>query len=136
TRSGLTMSGLVVSTADAGTTPSASKGDSLKGHLAGAPTTARAFSAADAIVVFANVFESEQPKEHTVTVTTTVTDDNCKDVFKAAEDRGGEALAGKPDVQTTIPLKGLAPGSYVIPLEARSAAGGAPASRQVAITIK
>ena len=76
---------------------------------------------------------------HTLDITTTLTADEGRVVFKNAEERSTADLAGKRGgfgYGTTMSLKDYAPGLYVLKVEARSRLGSnATASREVQIAI-
>ena len=86
------------------------------------------------------MYDNETSTPHKVDITTTVTSDAAAVVFKSDEERASSELGGQHGgygTTTRIPLKDLAPGTYVLKVEARSRLGkGASASREVQFTVE
>jgi hypothetical protein len=104
------------------------------------PSTRRAFSRQDRLVVLAEIYprvrsESRPP---TVEITTTIKATDEQAVFTSTEERGGEELTGPGEGiihRVEIPLTGLAPGDYLLEMRARHTAEEIVVSRQVLIEI-
>lgn len=96
------------------------------------PTTLREFSIDDELTSYVEAYASPQTPVHTVDVITTVRSSDGRVVFNAEEERSSDqrrrAALG---VSTRIPLKGLAPGLYVLMVEARARANSSDPVRQV-----
>jgi VWFA-related protein len=135
----LSMSGLVLTSASSGLEPTAKPDADLRQVLPGPPAAARSFAQNDQIAFFADVYDNDLSAVHTLDITTTLTADEGRVVFKNAEERSTADLAGKRGgfgYGTTMSLKDYAPGLYVLKVEARSRLGSnATASREVQIAI-
>ena len=135
----LAMSGLVLTSASSGLEPTAKPDADLRQVLPGPPAAARSFAQNDQIAFFADVYDNDLSAVHTLDITTTLTSDEGRVVFKNAEERSTADLAGKRGgfgYGTTMSLKDYAPGLYVLKVEARSRLGSnATASRDVQIAI-
>jgi VWFA-related protein len=132
------MSGLVVTSAAASRMPTASPDPELKDVLPGPPAAAREFPAGDTLMLFTEVYDGEGAKPHHVDITTTLTSNEGRVVFTTTEDRASSELGGSRGgygYRAEIPLKELAPGLYVLQVEARSRLGPA-AARQLQIEIR
>jgi len=100
----------------------------------------RSFPQNDELVLFAEVYDNAGNTPHKVDITATVTADEGKVMFKADEVRDSTDLGGQRGgygFTTKIPLKDLAPGSYVLKVDARSRLKDAPAaSRELQFTVE
>ena len=135
----LVMSGLVLTSAASSMAPTAKPDADLRQVLPGPPVAARSFPQNDQIAFFTDVYDNDLSAVHTLDITTTLTADEGRVVFKNAEERSTADLAGKRGgfgYGSTLALKDYAPGLYVLKVEARSRLGNnATASREVQITI-
>jgi VWFA-related protein len=135
----LSISGLIVSSMAAGAVPTAGAIAEIGDVLRAPPTTARVFSAQDEIAVLAEVYDNQGAQSHTVDITATLKAEGRVQVFANSERRSSKELGGARGgygYTTRIPLKDLAPGLYVLTIEAKSTlAGNAAAVRQVQIRI-
>jgi hypothetical protein len=98
----------------------------------------RTFAQNEELALFAEIYDNEASRPHKVDITTTITTDEGKVVFKKDDVRDSSELAGKRGAYlypTRIPLKDLVPGSYVLQVAAGSRLGGIAAERQVRIGI-
>ena len=135
----LVMSGLAL-TSRAGAAELTPRPDELlKTVLPGPPAGSRTFSRDDEIALFAEVYDNEAASPHKVDITSTVTSDEGKVMYKTDEERSSADLLGKRGgygYTAQIPIKDLPPGSYVLKVEARSRLGqGATAGREVQFTV-
>ena len=93
----------------------------------------------DLVVLFAEVYDNAGATPHKVDITTTVTADEGKVMFKTDEVRDSSDLGGQRGgygYTTKIPMKDLALGRYVMKVEARSRLGQTPSvSREVEFTV-
>jgi len=121
----LTMSGLAVTSASAGQVPTA--GESfLRDLLPSPPTTSREFASRDQLAVLAEVYDNLGAQAHAVEMTTTVRSDDGKEVYSHSERRQSSELRGARGgygYSSMVPLTGLAPGLYVLKVEARASMG-------------
>jgi len=140
TRLPLSMSGLVISSLRNNVVPTPRPDEVLQKMLAGHPTTAREFHSDDELGVAAEVYDAQGDHAHKVHITTTLLADAGKAVFQHADERSSTELQGKTGgygYSVRVPLKGLAPGLYVLRVEARSTLGKeAQASREVQVVVR
>jgi VWFA-related protein len=120
----LVMSGIAMTAASAGQTPTARSKDPLRDFLPGPPTAAREFQRADELALFAEVYENAPgAPAHKLDITTTVRSDDGRVVMQNQEERASTELKGGRGgygFTTRIPLTDFAPGRYVVHVEARS----------------
>src|SRR5262249_37778160 len=138
-KSSLSMSGLVL-TSHAGTVlPTTRPDEQLRPVLPGPPVALRTFPRNDELSLFVEVYDNQAASPHKVDITTTVTSDDAKVVFKNDEERSSTDIQGKRGgygYSTRIAMQDLAPGNYVLKVEARSRLGrGATASRELQFTV-
>ncbi len=135
----LSMSGLAITSMSGAALPTAHPDEQLKDVLPAPPVALRTFPGNDEIAVFAEVYDNQASSPHKVDITTTITADDSKVVFKNEEERSSTDIQGKRGgygYTAQIPLKDLAPGLYVLKVEARSRLGqNTTASRQVQFTV-
>ncbi|MCX6539562.1 MAG: VWA domain-containing protein [Acidobacteria bacterium] len=135
-----TMSGLLLTSSRANATPS-TKNDrlqALQSVLPTPPTVARVFGRDESLTLMAEVYDRSRTP-NAVTIVTTVRTADGTEVFRREGTRTGAELKSAKGVYQhleTVPLSSLAPGCYVLTVEASS--GGKPESsirRQVPIDI-
>jgi VWFA-related protein len=117
------ISGLVLTSAAGSAFPTAKADEQLKPMMPGPPVALRAFPQNDEIALFTEVYDNGGASPHKVDITTSVTTDEGKVLFKTDEVRDSADLGGKRGgygYTTRVPLKDLALGSYVLKVEARS----------------
>jgi VWFA-related protein len=135
----LSMSGIVLTSVTASRVPTVRPDEELRQLLPASPVATRVFPANDEIALFAEVYDNAASTPHKVDITTTVTSDEGKVMFKTDEARDSSDIQGKSGgygYTARVPLKGLPPGLYVLKVEARSRLGAAPtADRQVQFRI-
>ncbi|HMD34289.1 MAG TPA: VWA domain-containing protein, partial [Vicinamibacterales bacterium] len=134
------VSGLVLTSALASQVPSAKLDEQLRGVLPGPPAALRSFPQNDEIALFAEIYDNAGGAAHKVDVTTTVTTDEGRVLFKDEETKDSADLAGKKGgfgYSSRVPLKDLEPGRYVLTVSAKSRLGNSAAvDRQVLITVE
>jgi VWFA-related protein len=134
------MSGLVVTSGAGAALPTVKADEQLKPMLPAAPIALRAFPQNDEIALFTEVYDNSGSTPHKVDITTTVTTDEGKQMFKTEETRDSADLGGKRGgygYMTRIPMKDLALGSYVLKVEAKSRLGKTPpVSRELQFTVE
>jgi hypothetical protein len=119
----LGMSGVFVTSRNTGGVPTAGNIPDLGDALPAPPTTARTFTVGDELAVFAEIYDNQGAQPHTVDITATLKAEGRVEVFTNAERRASAELGGARGgfgYATRIPLEGLAPGLYVLRVEARS----------------
>ena len=135
----IAMSGLVLTSVAASTMPTARPDNELRTLLPGPPAGARTFAQNDQLAIFTDVYDNDVSPAHKVDITTSLTADAGRVVFKNEDVRTTEDLGGKPGgfgVGTTLSLADFEPGLYVLKVEARSRLGAdVMASRDVQIRI-
>jgi VWFA-related protein len=131
----LTMSGIAITSMAGASLPTTKPDEQLKTVLPGPPVALRTFPPNDELGLFVEVYDNEASKPHKVDITTTVTSDDAKVVFKNDEERSSTDIQGKRGgygYVGRIPIRDLAPGRYVLKVEARSRLGqGATVDREV-----
>ncbi len=125
TKSKVAISGVVLTAATAQVTPTAEPDPVFKALLPGPPTTRREFYNIDTLSAYAEVYNNlATPTPHTVDITTRVLSESGQEVFKSAEERSSKDLQGAKSggfgYSAQVPLKDMAPGRYVLRVEARS----------------
>jgi VWFA-related protein len=135
-----TMSGLLLTSPSASRVVTARPDPLLEGLLPGPPTTIREFQVGEEIALFTEVYDNQLTPRHMVDITTNVLTDEGRVVFTASDTRSSDELEGKPGgygYSARVPLKDLAPGLYVLKVEARTRLGNTePISRQVQFRIR
>lgn len=135
----LAMSGLVLSSAYAGAVPTAGVVPEIKDLLPGPPTTARNFARNDELAVLAEVYDNAGTQPHTVEIVTSLLDEAGRTASSQSEQRSSRDLGGARGgygYLAVIPLKDIAPGQYVLRVEARSSLkDGGRVSRDTLIRI-
>jgi hypothetical protein len=136
----LLMSGLAVTSGFAARTVTANPDPAFKDILPAPPTTRREFPAGDTVSLFAEIYDNQRTP-HRVAIRTTVTADDGRVVFTAADERRSEELGGTRGGgfghTATVPLAGLAAGRYVLRVEAQTLlSGGATAARELEFRIR
>ena len=134
------MSGLVLTSAAGAALPTAKADEQLKPMMPGPPVALRTFPQNDEIVLFTEVYDNAGASPHKVDITTTVTTDEGKVLFKTDETRDSTDLGGKRGgygYTTRVPLKDLALGRYVLKVEAKSRLGNTPpVARELQFTVE
>ena len=135
----LSISGLALTSASSGLTPTARSKDPLAKMLPGPMTTYRDFVAGDEIAMFAEVYDNSGKQAHKVDIEATLKAEGGQTVFQTREERDSSELAGGPGgygFTARIPLKDVAPGLYVLRVLGRSRVGDQPeASRETIIRV-
>src|SRR3954465_8229896 len=123
------MSGLVLTSGAGSVFPTVKADEQLKPMLPGPPIALRSFPQNDEIALFTEVYDNAGSTPHKVDIVTTVTTDEGKVLYKTDEMRDSADLGGKRGGYghtSRVPLKDLAPGSYVLKVEAKSRLGQTP----------
>jgi VWFA-related protein len=135
----LSISGVVVTSRTAGGVPTAGAIPDLGDAMPAPPTTAREFSAGDELLVLAEIYDNQGGQPHSVDITATLKAEGRVQVFANSERRSSKELGGARGgygYTTHIPLQDLAPGLYVLAIEAKSSLGKTDAaSREVQIRV-
>lgn len=141
TKDKFNMSGVVLTAATARVTPTAKADEVLQKSLPGPPTTRREFYPIDVLALYAEVYDRIQSNvPHTVDVTTRLVDANGKEVSRTADARKSNEFQGPQGgsfgYNAQIPLADIAPGRYMLQVEARARIKDAqPVRREMLITV-
>jgi VWFA-related protein len=141
TKGDLTMSGVMLTSSGASRLLTVATRDPLRDLLPGPPTTAREFSAGETITLFAEVYDNARtPAAHTVDLQAVIRADDGRILQTVSEQRSSSELkgsAGGYGFEAALPLEGLAPGLYVVHVEARLNTGSRTVvSRDVEIRVR
>ncbi|HEY7056101.1 MAG TPA: hypothetical protein VH458_06235, partial [Vicinamibacterales bacterium] len=139
----LVMSGIAITSASASRVPTASPDPSVnefKDVLPAPPTASRDFPRNDELAIFTEIYDNIGSTAHRIGITASVLSDEGKTVFTTSDERRSEELQGASGgygYTTKIPLTGLAPGRYVLRVEAKSMLGNAePVKREVEFRVQ
>jgi hypothetical protein len=136
----LSMGGVLLTSSSAGRMPTANPDADFKDILPGSPTAVREFPSGDQLTLAVDVYDNKAATPHRVEIRTSVTADDGAVVFSSKDERRSEELKGVNGTYghvTTVPLKGVAPGRYVLRVEAQSfLSNGATAAREVEFTVR
>jgi VWFA-related protein len=119
----MSMSGLALTSVASSLVPTARPKDPLAKLMPGPMSTHRAFVQSDEIALFAEVYETGGAPAHKVEIALTMKAEGGQTVFQTREERDSSELAGSSGgygFATRIPLKDIAPGLYVLRVEAQS----------------
>ena len=140
TKGDLNMGGLLLSSAYASRTPTANPDADFKQILPASPTALREFPTGDELALAVDVYDNRAFTPHRVVIRTTLTSDTGTNVFSASDERKSEELkaaTGTFGHVANVPLKGVAPGRYVLRVEAQSTLDkAAVAAREIEITVR
>jgi hypothetical protein len=135
----LAMSGLALASVFASRTVTANPDAGFKDVLPGPATSLRTFPRGDTLSLFAEVHDN-QKIAHRVAIRTTVTGESGQITFSASDERLSEDLGGKGGAfghTVTIPLAEMAPGRYVLRVEATTLLSeGASAARELEFRVR
>lgn len=147
----LTMSGIAISSAYLSHVPTADEtaakkgervtgGPSFKDVLPAPPTAAREFPHNDTLAIFAEIYDNEGSKPHKVDITASILSDGGNVMYSKSDVRSSDELHGASGgygYATTIPFTSVAPGRYVLRVEAKSRLGNeAGVSREVEFRLR
>lgn len=125
TKHPLTMSDIALTSALSGAAPTIRPKDPLEKLLPGPLTTYREFPSIDEIALFTEVYDNiKQP--HKTEIVATVKAEGGQTMFETREEHDNSELAGSAGgygFQTRVPLSKLAPGLYVLRVEATARVG-------------
>jgi hypothetical protein len=132
TKAPLTMSGVALTSAMSGAAPTIRPKDPLEKLLPGPLTTYREFPQIDELALFTEIYDNvKQP--HKTEIVATVKAEGGQSVFETREEHDSSELAGSAGgygFQARVPLKALAPGLYVLRVEATARVDDRPTVSQ------
>jgi hypothetical protein len=117
----LAISGIALTSASSGLTPTARSRDPLAKMLPGPMTTFREFSQGDEIALFAEVYDNLGKAPHKVEIEASLRSEGGQAVFQTRESHDSSELAGGPGgygFTARVPLKEVPPGLYVLRINA------------------
>ena len=131
----ISVSGVALTSLAGASMMTARPDEDLKTVLPASPIGLRTFPQNDELALFAEVYDNSGKAPHKIDIITTVLTDEGKPVFKTEDERDSSDLKGGKGgygYTTRVPLSEIAPGTYVLNLEARSRLGNnTSATRQV-----
>ena len=135
----LSLSGILLTSASAARIPTANPDKDFKEILPASPSAVREFPSGDQLVLAVDVYDNKTATPHRVEIRTILTADDGSVVYSAKDERRSEELKGGGTFGhvANVPLKGIAPGRYVLKVEAQSLLSNGPtASREVELTVR
>ena len=135
----LSVSGVIMTSMSGSAMITAKTDDQTKAVLPASPNAARTFPQNDEIALFAEIYDNQTGSAHRVNITTTIQTDDGRVLFKAEDERNSSELQGSKGgygYALRIPLNEIAPGAYVLHLQAKSSLGNAEGvGRQIRIVV-
>lgn len=135
----MSISGLVITSLSSAMTPTARSDEQLKDVLPGPPSVMRDFVQGDTLSLFAEVYDNDTKSPHRVDILTTLIGEDGRQAFKIEDERNSSELQGARGgygYTAKIPLADVAPGRYLLRVEARSRLrSDAPVSRETEIRV-
>jgi hypothetical protein len=140
-RATLSMSGVLLTAASSRLVPTliADK-QPPSDRLPGAVTSRRTFAQGDDLALYLEVYDNTGSQAHTLAIATRLVGDDGRAVFNSHETRREERRPNRGTatigVTKQIPLKDVAPGRYLLQVEAQSSARDArPVIRETIVTV-
>jgi hypothetical protein len=135
----LTWSGAAITSATAAGVPTRPAGEGTSTMIPVMPAAVRRFEPDDTLAVYAELYDNGARGEGSIDLTAEVRDASGAVVFTTSDARARAATRndrGGHGFRVDIPLRGLAPGAYVLTLTARSRTdGSAAAARDIPFAI-
>ena len=133
------LSGVLLTSSTAESFATANHSAEWSGLLPAPPVVMRTFSDSDTLTWFAEVYDNSTEAAHAINYTTTV--QNAADGKKVTESRDNRVVQAGERGQalgftTSLPLRDLRPGMYVLRVEASSTVGGHSARRDVLFEVQ
>ena len=139
-KSDLSMGGILLTSASASRVPTANPDKDFKEILPASPSARREFPPNDQLALAVDVYDNKGSTPHRVEIRTTLTADDGSVVYSAKDERRSEELKGASGTfghVANVPLKGIAPGRYVLKVEAQSLLSNGPtAAREIEIAVR
>jgi VWFA-related protein len=133
------LSGVLVTSSSAGVLTTANQDSDWSGLLPAPPVVTRTFSPSETLTWFAEVYDNSSQSAHAINYTTSVQDARDGRTLLTSRDNrviqpGSRGIA--QGFTTSLPLRDLMPGRYVLHVEATSTAGGQTATRDVLFEVR
>jgi VWFA-related protein len=133
------VSGITLTSLGGGAMVTAKADEQLREVLPAPPVAQRTFRQNDELALFAEVYDNAGSTPHKVDIVTSVLTDEGRVLFKNEETRDSSELQGAKGgygYTARVPLSGIAPGAYVLNIDARSRMGNEPGTvRQIQFEI-
>jgi len=129
TKEKLLMSSLAMTSVASSAAPTARSKDPLQQLLPGPLSSYREFPQGDELAIFTEVYDNSGTQPHKVDISASLKAEGGQSVFDTREERDSSELKGSSGgygFAVRIPLKDVAPGSYVLRVEAKSRLGDQP----------
>jgi len=131
TKDKLVMSSIAMTSAASSVAPTARSKDPLQQLLPGPLSSYREFPQGDEVAIFAEVYDNSGNQPHKVDIAASLKAEGGQSVFETREERDSSELkgsAGGYGFAVRIPLKDVAPGLYVLRVDAQSRLGDRPST--------
>ncbi|MDP1568784.1 MAG: VWA domain-containing protein [Vicinamibacterales bacterium] len=128
-RERFSMSGLAITSISSSVAPSARQNYPLNDLLPGPLSTLREFPVGDELAIFTEVYDNTAATPHKVDISAVLKADAGPTVFQTSEERDSSELQGRAGgygFAARIPLGDVAPGLYLLRVEAASRVGNQP----------
>jgi VWFA-related protein len=125
----LLMSSLAMTSVASSAAPTARSKDPLQQLLPGPLSSHREFPQGDELALFTEVYDNNASQPHKVEISASLKAEGGQSVFDTREERDSSELKGSSGgygFSARIPLRDVAPGSYVLRVEAKSRLGDQP----------
>lgn len=136
----LQMSGIALTSGSVSRTITANPDPAFKDVLPAPPTAVRDFPQGDTLALFAEIYDNQVSTRHNVAIKTSVLAGDGQVVFTAGDSRNTDDLQGKTGgfgYTANIPLASLAPGRYVLKVEAQAqVSNGASVARELEFRVR
>jgi hypothetical protein len=136
----LGMSDMLLTSSSATRTPTPNNTSTIGKLLPTPTTTSRVFSASDTLTAAASIYDNDTRAPHRVDLKATVRSDSGAQLFLKEDIKESATMTGAKGGASwviEIPLKGMAPGRYVLAIEANSRLKEVdPVRKEVEFTIK
>ena len=136
----LQMSGIALTSPSAARTITANPDPGFKDVLPAPATAIREFPQSDTLALFTEIYDNQISTRHNVAIKTSVLAGDGRVVFTAGDSRNTDELQGKKGgfgYTANVPLAGVAPGRYVLKVEAQAqVSNGASVSRELEFRVR
>ena len=133
------MSGIIISSDFTAMIPAASFDEQVQAALPTPQTTGRTFATADTLRMYTEIYDNRPRPPHQVDITTTLRVLGGRVVSALSDQRSSDELQGVPGGYGHVaefPLRDVAPGEYVLRVDAASRLGAStPVAREVMIRV-
>lgn len=139
-RTPMSMSGVVLTSSAAARVPTGGAVDQFKSLMPILPAASREFGRGEDLMVYVEVYDNLGNTPHKVDIAAILLTDDGREVFRGQEERASSEFGGARGgfgYNTRVPLKDVAPGIYVLRVQATPRLGSQAAIvREVQFTVK